>query len=93
MRIAAAGDITSDGAVNLTGNTGISTAGDVTTTADNVDYNSATTLTGNVAVDSDGGNTTFASTVDGAFDLGVDGGAAGNIVFTGAVGGAAVALA
>jgi hypothetical protein len=69
--IAAAGDITADGAVSITatGKGGISTAGDVTTTNDNVTYVSATTLTGPIAVSSGTGNITFENTLDGGFAL------------------------
>jgi hypothetical protein len=50
ITLAAAGDIVSDGAVSLTATGGISTAGDITTTADLIDFNSNTTLTGPVSV-------------------------------------------
>jgi hypothetical protein len=93
LTIASAGDITSDGAVNLTGATGISTAGDVTTTADLVNYNSATTLTGNVLVDTTsaggspaGATVTFGNTLNGAQSLGLTAGA-GSVSFNNIVGG------
>jgi len=92
LTITALGDITSDGAVNLNGANEISTAGDVTTTGDLVNYNSATTLTGGVLVNSTsgsatGGAITFGSTLNGAQSLGLTAGTGGNVVFTGDVGG------
>jgi len=64
--IAAAGDITADGAVSITAAGGISTAGDITTTDDNVTFKSATTLTGNVVISTDtaAGTVAFNSTLD-----------------------------
>jgi len=84
LTIAALGDITSDGAVNLTGASGISTGGDVTTTGDVVSYNSATTLTGGVLVNSTsgaaaGGAITFSSYVAGNKNLTLSAGTANNI--------------
>ena len=92
LTIAAAGDITSEGAVNLTGVQGISTAGDVTTSGDVVNYVSATTLTGGILVlttngGTTGGTITFGDTLDGAQSLGLTAGTTGDVVFTGAVGG------
>ena len=92
LTITALGDVTSDGAVNLNGANEISTAGDVTTTGDLVNYNSATTLTGGVLVNSTsgsatGGAITFGSTLNGAQSLGLTAGTGGNVVFTGDVGG------
>jgi len=85
--IAAAGDITSDGAVSLTATGGISTAGDITTTNDDVTFVSATTLTGNVVIDSNGGNILFSSTLaGGSQDLTIAAGTgAGTTTFTGNV--------
>jgi parallel beta-helix repeat protein len=87
LTIAAAGDILADGAVTLTGSAGISTAGDVTTTDDNVQFASATTLTGPVAISSGAGagDISFASTLDGAQRMTVAAGT-GAVTFTGAVG-------
>jgi len=91
LTIAAAGDIVSDGLVSLSGATGISTAGDVSTTADNVTYNSATTLTGNVLIDTGagGGTIQFAQTLDGTVadteTLGLTAGT-GNVTFSNTVG-------
>ena len=87
--LAVAGDIISDGAVSLTAAGGISTAGDVTTSNDNVTYVSATTLTGPVAVNtgSGSGNIAFNSTVDGGQNLTLTAGT-GNVTFADAVGGA-----
>ncbi|MCX6908183.1 MAG: hypothetical protein NTY01_09080, partial [Verrucomicrobia bacterium] len=89
LTLAAAGDITSDGAVSLTGATGISTAGDVTTTADAVIYNSNTTLTGPVAINSVGGVIQVGGTVDGAQTLDLEAGS-GNVTVSGVVGTSAV---
>ena len=91
LTILAAGDINSGGVVNLTGGSGINTSGDVTTTADTVNYNSATTLTGGVLVNTTSGSAagatvTFATTLNGAQSLGLTAGTAGNVVFTGLVG-------
>ena len=47
----AVGTITADGAVSLTGTGGISTAANVTTTDDDISFNSATTLTGSVVLE------------------------------------------
>ncbi len=81
VTIAAGGDITSDGAVTLTGTTGISTAGDITTTDDDVTFASATVLTGAVAIDSGatGGDIAFNGNVTGAENLTLDAGTAGAI--------------
>jgi hypothetical protein len=72
--------------VNLTGAGvgGISTAGDVTTTGDVVNYNSATTLTGGVLVNSTsgsaaGGAITFSSYVAGNKNLTLSAGTANNV--------------
>jgi parallel beta-helix repeat protein len=73
LSITAAGDIvsqaTSGTAVSLSGVSGISTAGDVTTAGGNVRFNHATSLTGDVVIDLvDGavtGTVTFADAVDG----------------------------
>ena len=89
--IAAAGDINADGAVTLTASGGIATAGDVTTTSDNVTFASATTLTGSVQVNTGAGagHVTFQSTLQGttaeAENLTLTAGT-GNVTFTGAVG-------
>ncbi len=92
LTIGALGDITSDGAVNLTSAAGISTAGDITTTGAVVNFNSSTILTGNVSIDTTyGGNLAgqeigFAATVtDGvaAFNLNLNAGTSGVINFSG----------
>jgi hypothetical protein len=92
--ILAAGDITSGGAVALNGNASatISTAGDITTTDDDVTFQRATTLTGNVAIStaaSGVGAITFQSTLgsDVESNLSLIAGT-GDISFSGAVGGA-----
>ncbi|MBI2194322.1 MAG: S-layer family protein, partial [Planctomycetes bacterium] len=91
LTLAAAGDIFADGAV--TQNIGlVSTAGDITTTDDNVTFAGAVTLTGNVAMSSGAGvgNLTFNATVN-ATGVGVEAltlnSGAGNISFNAAVGG------
>jgi len=81
---AAAGDINADGAVSLTATGGIATAGDVTTTNDDVTYASATTLTGNIVINAGAGNVAFNSTLNGAFSL--DANSTGTTTFGGAVG-------
>ena len=48
LSILSAGDITSGGTIELTGATGIVTAGDILTTGADVNFNSATTLSGNI---------------------------------------------
>jgi len=67
LAIAAAGDIVADAVVTLSGSTGISTAGDVTTTNDNVVYTSDTTLAGPIAVNTGAGAgaISFNGTLDG----------------------------
>jgi flagellar hook-basal body protein len=86
VAITSAGDINADGAVSITAGGGISTAGDVTTSNDNVTYASATTLTGPVAISTGAGagNILFSSTLNGGQTLGLTAGT-GNITFTGAM--------
>ena len=64
-------DIDSDGAVDLTGGLGISTAGNITTSADTVTFYSATTLISDVFIDTGTGigSIVFESTLDGPGDL------------------------
>jgi hypothetical protein len=85
---ATTGDISADGAVSLTATGGISTAGDITTTNDNVTYVSAVTLTGPVTVDTGAGagNISFNSTVNGSEDLTLAAGT-GTVTFSGIAGG------
>jgi hypothetical protein len=87
IAVAAAGDILADGAVSLTATGGITTAGDVTTTDDNVTFASKTTLSGPVAVNTGAGagDIKFQSTLDGAQTLGLTAGT-GSVTFTGLVG-------
>jgi hypothetical protein len=92
LSIAAAGDISSGGTVELTATGGISTAGDITTTGDAVNFNSPTTLTGAVAIDTTSGSAAGASidfdaAVDGTFALALAAGTDGDITFDAAVGG------
>ncbi len=76
---AGAGDIT------FTGNpVGIGLG--LTTTGGDIIFNNAVNLTSNVALDSGGGNILFSSTIATVGnDLGLDGGAAGNITISGAL--------
>jgi hypothetical protein len=89
--IAAAGDISSDGAVTITSGGGTTISGDVTTTADAIQFASATSLGGDVALASANGAVTFASTLDGTTsdteDLTIRPGSTGAVTFTGTVGG------
>ncbi|MGV2335245.1 MAG UNVERIFIED_CONTAM: hypothetical protein LVR18_14405 [Planctomycetaceae bacterium] len=80
-------DIFADGPVTLTAAAGIQTAGEVTTSNDNVLYASAVILTGAVSIDtgSGGGDITFDQTVNGGHDLTLTAGT-GNIDFNAAVG-------
>ncbi len=84
----ATADIMAGGAVDLTGTGGISISGDITTTNDNITFNSATTLTGAVALNTGtgAGDISFSSTVNGAHALTLTAGM-GDITMTGAVGG------
>ena len=94
LTIGSTGDISADGVVNLTGASGIRTAGDVVTTADLINFNSPTILAGNIKVDTTdspsspgGANMVFQSTLDGAFTPTLTAGTAGNILFRGVIGG------
>ena len=92
LTIAAAGDMTLDGIFLQNGAGGVSTGGDIVTTADNISFATGVTLTGNIALDTGAlaGNIVFNSTVDGTTDfteaLTLTAGG-GSITFTGAVGG------
>ncbi|MDX2132091.1 MAG: filamentous hemagglutinin N-terminal domain-containing protein [Planctomycetota bacterium] len=89
------GNLTLDGAFlkNGAGTTNLSSS--ITTTGDLIDFDTGTvTLTSNVALDATNGGTSaagagveFAGTVNGAFNLTVNAGTGGAIVFTSAVGG------
>ncbi len=85
--IAEAGDISADGKVSVKAIGGITTAGDVTTTDDDVDFESKVTLSGNVAMNtgSGDGNITFVGTLDGAKRATLAAGT-GSIFFKAAVG-------
>jgi filamentous hemagglutinin family protein len=76
--ISASGDINADGAVTITADGGISTAGDITTTGDEISLQTAVTLTGDTALFTGGatGAINFASTIDGAYALRLLAGAA-----------------
>ena len=59
--------MTLDGAFLQDGAGGVSTAGDITTTTDTIQFDGAVTLTGNVALSTGGGgagNIVFSSTLD-----------------------------
>ncbi|HTL68934.1 MAG TPA: hypothetical protein VL200_14820 [Lacunisphaera sp.] len=81
----ATGDINADGAVSITATGGIATAGDVTTTNDDITFASATVLTGNVALNAGSGNLSFSNTLNGGYALQAN--ATGATTFGGAVGG------
>ncbi|MGV2341180.1 MAG UNVERIFIED_CONTAM: hypothetical protein LVR18_46735 [Planctomycetaceae bacterium] len=87
MTITDNADIYADGAVSMTAASGILTAGEVTTSDDNVTYNSVVTLTGSVAIDTGlgVGTITFDKTVNGSEDLTLTAGT-GNIDFNQSVG-------
>ncbi|MGV2341262.1 MAG UNVERIFIED_CONTAM: hypothetical protein LVR18_47180 [Planctomycetaceae bacterium] len=80
-------DISADGSVTLTAAGGIQTAGEVTTSNDDVSYASAVTLTDDVIIDtgSGSGSVTFFQTVNGSKDLTITAGT-GDIKFNQPVG-------
>ena len=92
LTINAGADINSGGEVILSGDSGIVTAGNVTTANANVSFLSATTLTGNVAITTGAGAATGDILFDGEIS-GSSGGenltvtASGNIQFNNTVGG------
>ena len=90
ITIASAGEILADSAVSMTATDGITTAGDVTTTNDNVTFASTTTLSGPVVIDTGvgAGNVLFSGTLDGAQTLDLTAGT-GTISFGSKVGNAA----
>ena len=65
------GDLILDGVFSQDGTGTVSTAGDITTTNDNITFDQAITLTGNVVLDSGAaaGNVTFNAAIDGANDV------------------------
>ncbi|TAK81006.1 MAG: hypothetical protein EPO20_27270 [Betaproteobacteria bacterium] len=91
LELAEAGDISADGAVTMTAGGGIRTAGEITTTADDVTLSSNTTLIGDVAMDTGAGagnvafNGTLTATNAGLDDLAITAGT-GNVTFGGTVG-------
>ena len=85
LSVAAGGDLSLSDFFTQNGAGAVSTAGDITTTSDNISFATAVTLTGDVALDSDGGNISFASTIDGGQSLTIDANA-GTIDFIGAIG-------
>ena len=91
LTIYAAADMTLDGLFNQDGSGAVSTAGDITTSGDNVSFSGPLTLTGNVALETtsgsaSGANITIGSSLDGANTLTVDGGTGGNVQFSNVVG-------
>ena len=87
LTIAAAGDMNLDGAFTQNGAGVVSTAGDITTTNDNVSFLRAVTLTGGSVLSAGSGNITFSNTLDGGFNLTAN--STANTTFTGAVGNSA----
>ncbi|MDB3958333.1 filamentous hemagglutinin N-terminal domain-containing protein, partial [Opitutales bacterium] len=85
LSVAAGGDLSLSDFFTQNGAGAVSTAGDITTTSDNISFATAVTLTGDVALDSDGGNISFASTIDGGQALSLDAGG-GTIDFGDSVG-------
>ena len=79
--------ITADGAVSLTASGGITSSGDITTSGDQIDVNSALTLAADVDLQATNGALTGASInldstiAGGGFNLDLDAGSGGNIVF------------
>ncbi len=67
LTLLGASDMTLDGLFLQDGAGAISTAGDITTTNDNIQFDGAVTLTGNVTLDTDtgAGNVDFNSTIEG----------------------------
>lgn len=68
----------------------VSTGADITTTGDDVTFNSAVTLTESISIGSTGGTITFASTLNGTIDFAEDltlNSDTGDILFSGVVGG------
>ena len=92
LTIAAAADMTLDGAFLQDGSGAVSLAGDITTTNDGIQFDSMLTLTGNVALSTGAGAgaVTFNDTVDaqtaGTETLTVTAGT-GDVTFAAAVGG------
>lgn len=85
-----AATLTLGGSFTEDGGGTVSTGADITTTDDDVTFNSAVTLTESISIDSTGGTITFASTLDGTTDFAEDlilNSDAGDILFTGVVGG------
>ena len=92
LTINAGADINSGGEVILSGDSGIVTAGNVTTANANVSFLSATTLTGNVAITTGAGAATGDILFDGEISGSIGGEnltvtASGNIQFNNTVGG------
>lgn len=92
LTIAAAGDVSADGAFLQNGAGPVSTAGDITTTDDDITFTQAVTLTGSVTLSTGAGGAgdiTFISTLNGTTpgteNLTLTAGT-GNVLFTGAVG-------
>ncbi len=97
LSIASAGDITAAGRVYLGASTGISTAGDITSNGNQIEFDGQVTLTGNIAVATTGnGSTTGANVTFHGFinadnasnhrSLTLDAGTAGTLELYGPVG-------
>ncbi|MCL1472804.1 filamentous hemagglutinin N-terminal domain-containing protein, partial [Argonema antarcticum] len=87
LNIAITTDFNLDGAFNQIGKGEVSTAGDITTTNDDISFSSPVILRGNVALNTGKGvgDINFGKTVDGNFDFNLSAGE-GNINFAGGVG-------
>ncbi|HTL70668.1 MAG TPA: hypothetical protein VL404_05195, partial [Candidatus Eisenbacteria bacterium] len=69
LNIGPNGDMTLDGAFLQDGAGNVKTAGDITTTADKIEFDAPVELTGNVAMDSNNGEIRFKDKLNGAFNL------------------------
>ncbi|GAG25343.1 unnamed protein product, partial [marine sediment metagenome] len=89
LDIAAAADMTLDGAFLQDGAGAVSTAGDITTTNDAITFITGVTLTDDVALNTDtaGGKVWFKDTLDGTYTLTITAGT-GDVQFDGAIGNA-----
>ncbi|HEQ72407.1 MAG TPA: hypothetical protein ENN69_07950 [Spirochaetia bacterium] len=87
LTIAAAGAMSLAGSFTQDGTSTVTTAGDITTTGDNISFARAISLTGNVSFGSGagGGNITLSNTVNGANNLTLNAGT-GGVSITGPVG-------
>ncbi len=86
LDIAAGADMSLDGAFTQNGAGAVQTAGDITTTGDDISFASAVTLTGDIALDSANGNIAFSSTVNGPHILDLSAGT-GTVTMDAQIGG------